>query len=78
MDLPAPLGPMRPIRSPSSTVRETLKKSGLAPNCLVTDWALRIGGISLKSTVSRQPRPSAEEQGRMGRGRREEIIALFK
>ena len=78
MDLPAPLGPMRPMRSPSSTVSETLKKSGLAPNCLVTDWALRIGGISLKSTVSRKPRPRAEEQGRMGSGRREEIIALFK
>src|SRR5208337_3484228 len=41
----------RPIRSPSSTVREMSRNKGVAPNCLVTDCALRIGGISFKSTV---------------------------
>src|SRR6266700_3978459 len=39
---------MRPMRSPSSTVREMLRKSGVAPNCLVTDWRLRIGGIDYR------------------------------
>src|ERR1022692_1103901 len=41
---------MRPMRSPSSTVSEMLRNSGVAPNCLVTDCALRIGGISSKDT----------------------------
>ena len=51
VDLPAPFGPIRPILSPSFTVSEMFWKSGLAPNCLVTDCALRIGGICYKHTL---------------------------
>src|SRR5271170_7166173 len=40
VDLPLPLGPISPIRSPSLTVNETSRKSVVAPKVLVTDWAL--------------------------------------
>jgi hypothetical protein len=62
------------MRSPSSTVSETLRKSGFAPNCLVTDWALRIGGISLKSTVSDQG--SGTKNREQGSGIREQGIGI--
>jgi hypothetical protein len=45
-DLPAPLGPIRPIRSPSFTAKEIFSKRGVAPKRLDTPCALRIGGIT--------------------------------
>jgi len=44
VDFPEPFGPIRPIRSPSETVKETSSKSGLAPNAFVIFCALMIGG----------------------------------
>ena len=46
MDLPAPLGPIRPMRSPSWTAQEMLSKRGVAPKRLEIFCAIRIGGIS--------------------------------
>ena len=43
MDLPEPLGPIRPMRARSSMVKAMLRKSGSAPNDLEIPWALRIG-----------------------------------
>src|SRR5580704_6245644 len=40
VDLPLPLGPMRPIRSPSLTVNETSRKRFVAPKDFETDCAL--------------------------------------
>src|SRR5581483_10795189 len=47
VDFPAPLGPMRPMRSPSWTAKERSSKSGLAPKRLEMFCAIRIGGIGL-------------------------------
>ncbi len=44
VDLPEPLGPIRPMRSPSEMVNETFWKSGLAPKDFVISWALTMGG----------------------------------
>src|SRR6202030_312164 len=42
VDLPDPLGPMSPMRSPSETVKETFWKRGSAPN----DFAMLLTLIS--------------------------------
>jgi hypothetical protein len=42
--LPEPFGPITPMQSRSSTVKEMPANSGTAPNCLVRACALRIGG----------------------------------
>src|SRR5580704_18668034 len=44
VDLPEPLGPIRPMRARSSTVKLTSRNSGSAPNDFEIPWALRIGG----------------------------------
>src|SRR5580704_16902717 len=45
VDLPAPLGPMRPMRSPSETGKLMSWKRGTAPKRLDRPCALRSGGI---------------------------------
>ena len=47
VDLPAPLGPIRPMRSPSWTAKVMFSKRGVAPKRLEMFCAIRIGGISL-------------------------------
>jgi hypothetical protein len=44
VDFPEPLGPIKPIRSPSETEKETASKSGFAPNAFEMFCALMIGG----------------------------------
>ena len=44
VDLPEPLGPISPIRSPSDTVNEMFWKSGVSPNFLEIPLAFTIGG----------------------------------
>src|SRR5882672_6673406 len=44
VDFPEPFGPIRPIRSPSETVKDTFWKSGLAPKAFEIPCTLRIGG----------------------------------
>jgi hypothetical protein len=48
VDLPDPFGPIRPIRSPSETVKETFRKSGVAPKAFEISCALIIGGNDLR------------------------------
>src|ERR1041384_6739502 len=43
VDLPEPLGPIRPMRSPSETVNDTFWKSGFAPKALEICWVLMLG-----------------------------------
>src|ERR1700690_2494677 len=44
VDLPEPLGPIRPMRSPSETVNEIFWKSGAVPYRFESPCALIIGG----------------------------------
>jgi hypothetical protein len=44
VDLPDPLGPINPIRSPSETVKETFWKRGFAPKAFEISCALMMGG----------------------------------
>src|SRR5712671_3377022 len=44
VDFPEPLGPIRPMRSPSDTVKEIFWKSGVIPNFFEIPLALTIGG----------------------------------
>src|ERR1039458_2619463 len=46
VDLPAPFGPIRPMRSPSDTGKLISSKRGTAPNRFDRPCALRIGGIA--------------------------------
>src|SRR5579859_2250976 len=49
VDLPEPLGPISPMRSPSETVKETSWNSGVAPKAFEIPWALTIGGNGVRS-----------------------------
>src|SRR5882762_11329920 len=44
VDLPEPLGPMSPMRSPSETVNEMFWNRGATPYLFDSPWALMIGG----------------------------------
>jgi len=44
VDLPEPFGPTMPMRSPSFTMNEISRKSGVAPKRLANFFALMIGG----------------------------------
>jgi len=46
VDFPEPLGPIRPIRSPSETVKEISRNSGFPPNDFVIPCALIISGTT--------------------------------
>src|ERR1035437_4978101 len=46
VDLPAPLGPIRPMRSPSDTGKLMSWKRGTAPKRFDRPCALRIGGMT--------------------------------
>ena len=54
VDLPEPLGPISPIRSPSEMVKETFWKSGFAPKVLVICCALTMGGNEVRSPEKRR------------------------
>src|SRR5580700_10933634 len=60
VDLPEPLGPIRPIRSPSDTVNEIFWKSGAVPYRFESPCALIIGGklfgLLLESVYPRRVR----------------------
>src|ERR1700744_5211833 len=44
VDFPEPFGPIKPMRSPSDTVKEMSWNSGVTPNRFESPWALIIGG----------------------------------
>src|SRR5258708_24633586 len=58
VDLPAPLGPIRPRMSPSSTDTEALSTALKAPNALVTFFA----------SISMAPRRAGSRRIRLGGG----------
>jgi hypothetical protein len=55
VDLPDPFGPIRPMRAPSETVKETSRKSVVAPNAFEIPWALISGGILLYQDIATTP-----------------------
>src|SRR5215475_9096592 len=65
VDLPAPLGPMRPRMSPSSTATEASSTALKAPNALVTFFAsisMAARDVCRRGGLGRGPRAPALEQ----------------
>src|SRR5580658_4366246 len=56
VDLPAPFGPIKPIRSPSETVNEISSNRGTAPKRFDTPCAFKIGGIPQSTVPHRHQR----------------------
>ena len=54
VDLPAPLSPMRPSTSPSSSVMSTSFSAWIAPKCLETERNSRIGAPALSSFLTQR------------------------
>src|SRR5580704_14944915 len=65
VDFPDPFGPTMPIRSPSDTVNEISRNSGVAPNRFPNFCALMIGGT--KSSFSKTNCLSPTKRRRRGR-----------
>src|SRR5947207_7944919 len=83
VDLPAPLGPIRPMRSPARRSREMSVNRGRGPYALLRPCELRrtviVGtpllktGVGSRSIVPSEPRPS----GSGGEDRSLTVAALF-
>src|SRR5882757_2015658 len=71
VDLPAPLGPIRPRISPCSSVTEALSTALKLPKAFVTSRASRSMGSSLRNGGFRgfaAPRPQPVDQGQNAAG----------
>src|SRR4051812_36448583 len=74
VDLPAPLGPMRPTISPSPTVRSASASAWKLPKLRETDCAS--SSMALAGPARRQAPPQLEEAARLETGEQQDDAAV--